>query len=95
MLARLESTNSKCQITKYLPWPHPRPVITRRDDWLVYVAIGSRVVVPRAELERLFPETDKLHACVARLRDAGLIDCVTSIQRHRPTYERYELPLKD
>ena len=80
---------------KYLPWPHPRPVITRQDDWLVYVAIGSRVVVSRADLERLFPETDKLHACIARLRDDGLIDCVTSIQRHRPTYERYELPLKD
>ena len=65
---------------KYLPWLSPRPVITRQDDWKVYLAIGSRVVVSRAELERLFPETDKLHACIARLRDTGLIDCVTSIQ---------------
>ena len=80
---------------KYLPWPPPRPVVTRQDDWKVYLAISSRVVVSREDLERLFPETDKLHASIARLRDTGRIDCVMSIQRHPPTYERYELPLKD
>ncbi|HZZ23669.1 MAG TPA: hypothetical protein VFE60_14350 [Roseiarcus sp.] len=59
------------------------------------VAIGSRVKIARAELLRLFPDPERLDACIGRLRGTARIDCVTYIQRHRPAFEGYELPLKD
>jgi hypothetical protein len=43
---------------KYLPWPPPRPVITRPDDWQLYVVIGSRVVITQAELKQINIRTD-------------------------------------
>lgn len=87
----------------FRPWPPPagtphREPVTDHDAWAVYVAIGSRVIVEREDLfgrvmRHMDPE--RLDAAIEHLRDLGVIDVVTSIQRWRPTYQRLELPLKD
>ena len=65
----------------------------------VYVAIGSNVIIPRAGLWQRFRAEgwtyERFCAALDRLRDLGVIDVVTSIQKHRPTYDRLEIPLKD
>ena len=78
--------------------PHREPV-TDPDAWAVYVAIGSNVIIARAALWQRFRiegwAYERFHRAVEQLRNFGVIDVVMSIQRHRPTYERLELPLKD
>ena len=86
----------------FRPWPPKgprRPLVEHPDNWRVYVAIGSNVIIPRAGLWQRFRAEgwtyERFCAALDRLRDLGVIDVVTSIQKHRPTYDRLEIPLKD
>ena len=78
--------------------PHREPV-TDPDAWEVYTAIGSNVIVSRYDLWRALRidgwTRARFDAAVNLLRNTGVIDFVTCIQKHRPTYDRLELPLKE
>ena len=59
----------------------------------------SRVTVERTTLwQRLMLKgwmPERFEAALARLRDTGVIDFAVCFQKHRPKYERLEIPLKD
>ena len=78
---------------------HREPITDPR-DFSVYAVIMSNVTIEREALFNVLSgrhgwPLEEIDAAIKRLVHAGVVDNVTCIQKRRPTYVRYEVPLKD